>query len=73
MDKMIREEIIRTFNLPKVVGKQLEKSYLLQKVSYVCDCTQKDVNRVYSQMKKEGRVYSVNGLAGWVGLHDEEV
>lgn len=63
---MIRKEIIKTFNLPKIIGKQLKKSFLLERVSVTCECTKNDVSKVYSQMKKEGIIYSVVGLPGWI-------
>ena len=64
---MIRDTILYFF---RIYGMQADKKELIEYVSGKCGCTQKEAAAEYAAMKKEGLVYSVRGMPGWVGLYE---
>jgi len=65
MDKELREQIIKVFY--KHYGCQMVKKDLIDCLSH--NYTAKEINTEYSLMKKDGLVYSVTDLKGWVGYY----
>lgn len=63
--EQIKKNILEFFRLE---GEQVFKKDLLEFVSARADCTQKEAGEVLAEMKEEGKIYSVKGMPGFVGL-----
>ena len=66
------KESIKEFMTSSFKYEQMPKNELLYYIEKKCDVTQREVTKAYSELKKEGIVYSVIGLPGWVGIHKEK-
>lgn len=60
--------LLRLLKLDMAV--KLIKKEMIEIVHMLYDCTTKEILSEYSSMKKDGLVYSVSGLNGWVGLYE---
>lgn len=67
MENKLREYIIKAIKTGH--GSQIDKKEMIEIVHMLYDCTTKEILSEYSSMKKDGLVYSVSGLNGWVGLY----
>lgn len=65
----IKVTIIKIMSNPG--NKNILKKTLLEWVAGVEGCNQKEAAKAFSELKKEGKVYCVDDMPGFVGIHLE--
>lgn len=48
---------------------QMPKKDIIEWAACKEGCSQKEASKAFSELKKEGKAYSVIGLSGWVGIY----
>ena len=64
-----REEIREAITAALERERQMPKKDLVDEVYARLTVTQTEIREEWTRMKKEGLVYCVSGLPGWVGIY----